>query len=82
MRYEGKTFTTTINLDGNEFKDCKFRSGVQYHGGDFKLEGVWDFMGADLSFHGSALATLNFLRLLRRVAGKDFIERMLMPPTN
>lgn len=80
MKYENKTFNAKIVLDGNEFKDCKFRSVVEYHGGDFKMEGTWDFNGAQLSFHGPAFATLNFLRVLRRVAGRDFIESMLVPP--
>lgn len=81
MKFVGKNYTNCrVELDNNEFVQCRFGPGAIVAFGGHGIAKVVDcqFEGATLHFEGAAETTLSFLRTMAQSqGGLHFVNQVL-----
>ena len=81
MKYEGETFTSEVELDGNEFNNCTFRGNVLiYRGGQPPSLRNCSFEDPEFRFLDAAGNTIAFLQAMARAdSGLQSVVRDTFP---
>lgn len=76
MRFSGKPFSgERIELDGNEYRNCKFTNcKIVYSGGEIPTLENNDFTSCVWLFEGAASRTLSFLTALHKGGGEQLVK--------